>query len=101
MADAALRSESAPSNLVKLPRPRRRPRTCELRPVSAAIVSFPDKLGITAPAFDPNDEVHQLLWKAMWEASRLNHARHAPAGHPLRAWWQADFERQYPGFRKA
>lgn len=99
MADAALRPEPAPSNLVKIPRPRKR-RTCALRPEPAAIVTFPDKLGITAPAFDPSDETHQLLWKAMWETTRLNHARHAPEGHPLRAWWQADFAKHYPGVRK-
>lgn len=90
---------SLSGNVVRL----RKRRSCPGQPAlvqNADVLQFPDKLGLNPPTFDPANEVHADIWRAVWETSVMyKRAREAPKGHPLRAWYDREFERSFASAR--
>jgi len=76
--------------------PRRRRSSVEPKG-PAELRAFPDRIGLTAPPFDPANADHQWMWSKLYAAHVLPIlVRDKPEGHPLRAWWQAEFNRVFP-----
>jgi hypothetical protein len=98
MAKTSLGADSAYANVIRLPRRRKRQTDTGF---DAQVFQFPDRIGITAPAFNPNDESHAMIWQALWEVQTLYpRGRAAPKGHPLRLWYEQEFARNFPAPRR-